>query len=157
MATRRLSPEQARAQHLRVFYRMVPEQYDDMLLAQGGVCAICGRKPTTRRLAVDHDHRCCPGPKSCGRCVRGLLDAACNTNLGKYLDSPAVLRTAAAEAEAHPPFNSDMTPFRGDPALFRRAADYVERRSLDAEPVETGCVGSASIDLDEAFFAEVFG
>ena len=24
-------------------------------------------------LCVDHDHKCCPGKKSCGKCVRGIL------------------------------------------------------------------------------------
>jgi hypothetical protein len=32
---------------------------------------------------VDHDHRCCPGDYSCGRCVRGLTHEACNRRLGQ--------------------------------------------------------------------------
>jgi hypothetical protein len=62
-----------------------------MLAAQGGLCAICQRAETKlqpqtglpHRLAVDHDHTCCPGQlTSCGRCVRGLLCASCNLSLG---------------------------------------------------------------------------
>src|SRR5579859_1956133 len=37
--------------------------YDMLLEAQGGVCAICLQPDprTGHRLAVDHDHTCCPG------------------------------------------------------------------------------------------------
>jgi ribosome-binding protein aMBF1 (putative translation factor) len=32
------------------------EQYDELLDAQDGVCAICGKEPQGQRLAVEHDH-----------------------------------------------------------------------------------------------------
>lgn len=65
------------------YYKMSVEQYDEMLVSQGGVCALCGRPPTSsRRLAVDHDHACCPGKETCGGCVRGLLCGNCNKCLG---------------------------------------------------------------------------
>lgn len=46
-------------------YRITPEQYEAMLAAQDGVCAICGATPKIKvahgrgqsgRLHVDHDH-----------------------------------------------------------------------------------------------------
>lgn len=44
----------------------------------GGACNICG---DVGRLYIDHDHSCCPGKSSCGRCVRSLLCHRCNTRL----------------------------------------------------------------------------
>ena len=78
-------------------YGLAPEQYDEMLTVQSGVCAVC-RRPNTegRELGVDHDHACCPGQRSCGRCVRGLLCDACNWGLGLFNDEP--LRMLAAVA-----------------------------------------------------------
>lgn len=64
-------------------FNLTVEQYRYMLESQGGVCAICRTPPTTVRLAVDHDHACCPGNYSCGQCVRGLLCNGCNQGLGR--------------------------------------------------------------------------
>lgn len=64
---------------------------------QGGRCAILNCRATgkTRRLAVDHDHKCCPGRTSCGKCVRGLLCHPHNEQFGRNGDNPAVLRDMA--------------------------------------------------------------
>ena len=70
--------------------------YNELLDAQGGVCAICGEKLADRALAIDHDHSCCPDTRSsCGECVRGLLCLDCNTGIGKLKESAALLRAAA--------------------------------------------------------------
>ena len=63
---------------------------------QSGVCAICGRPPKTRRLAVDHCHKC---KKRKRESVRGLLCHACNRGL--FGESPVLLRKAASYFEAH--------------------------------------------------------
>jgi hypothetical protein len=50
-------------------------------------------------LAVDHDHTCCSGEITCGKCVRGLLCVRCNTVLGLLRDDPEILRAAIAYLE----------------------------------------------------------
>lgn len=76
------------------------EDFVSLLERQGGVCAICaGVNANGKALSVDHDHGCCPGDRSCGRCIRGLLCAACNLAIGMMRDDPARLRAAAAYIE----------------------------------------------------------
>lgn len=72
------------------------EQYEALLVSQDGSCALCPYSPAAGepRLAVDHDHGCCPGKKSCGSCVRGLLCGDCNRALGLFRDDPERLRRA---------------------------------------------------------------
>ena len=73
-------------------------QYLALLDSQGGNCALCNRpaESFSRRLAVDHDHRCCPSKdKSCGKCIRGLLCTNCNSGIGKLGDDPELLAKAA--------------------------------------------------------------
>lgn len=70
------------------------EIYQEMLIEQNNVCAIC-KNPETRRnqisgeinsLAVDHCHET-------GK-VRGLLCFACNGSIGKFNDSIELLQKA---------------------------------------------------------------
>lgn len=97
-----------RSRNLMRSYGITATQFDAMLAAQGGVCAICGQSAdavTTRitRLVVDHDHKCCPGKRSCGKCVRGLLCNWCNRLLGMALDDPKRLLAGARYLETTKP------------------------------------------------------
>jgi len=56
--------------------------FEAKLAEQGNCCATCDKPMGERRFAVDHDHTCCPGRKSCGKCVRGLVCDKCNLYLG---------------------------------------------------------------------------
>lgn len=53
------------------------DKYNQMVEAQNGVCAICGKEEINKALAVDHNHKT-------GE-VRGLLCGKCNKALG-FLD-----------------------------------------------------------------------
>lgn len=78
---------------LRDNFNMTVTQYQDMMNAQEGKCAICRREFVGKNLAVDHDHSCCPGKTSCGSCVRGLLCNSCNGALGMVADNTDTLRS----------------------------------------------------------------
>lgn len=83
-----------RRQRLKKLYQMTDRQYFDLLASQGGGCAICGGPSDAKDFAVDHDHSCCPGRTSCGRCIRGVLCSQCNTALGLFRDDPALMARA---------------------------------------------------------------
>ncbi|WP_037821884.1 endonuclease VII domain-containing protein [Streptomyces sp. NRRL B-24720] len=76
-----MTSEERRARDLRNKYGITPEQYDQLLEAQGGLCAICrgpqrGRRPV---LAIDHCHE--------SGLVRALLCDYCNFKVGIYENS----------------------------------------------------------------------
>lgn len=77
---------------LKNTYGITLEQFHSLLVAQDGRCAICNEP--MEDPSVDHDHSCCPGKKSCGRCIRGLLDKNCNAALGLFNDSAIVVQKA---------------------------------------------------------------
>ncbi len=81
---------------MKAKYGIDLDHYEDVLASQGGSCAICPRTLTAgRRLAIDHDHGCCPGEASCGNCIRGLLCPNCNRALGLFQDDSAIMMRAA--------------------------------------------------------------
>lgn len=102
---------------LSAYYNLSKDQYAWLLHIQQNVCFLCKEAEVsvhsiskkTVNLAVDHDHRCCSGNKSCGDCVRHLLCSVCNWMVGR------------AEAK---------------PNLTHRFADYVDLRPLENYPGE---------------------
>lgn len=77
-----------REKHLRRNYDITTEQYEEIMVKQGRVCAIC-RKPEKFRkhLSVDHNH-------TTGE-VRGLLCNFCNYGMG-FLDNSDFMAAAKA-------------------------------------------------------------
>jgi hypothetical protein len=76
---------------LRLKYGVSEQEYDAMLIAQGGRCKICGGISTGRGLGIDHDH-------ATGK-IRGLLCVSCNAALGLAHDNPELLRNMALYVE----------------------------------------------------------
>jgi hypothetical protein len=82
--------EHQRWGHIRRTYGLSPAQFNALFARQGGVCAICRRRPKAH-LCVDHCHLT-------GR-VRGLLCHGCNMVLGMSRDDASVMRAAIAYLE----------------------------------------------------------
>lgn len=86
-------PDRVRNKELKHKFGITLEEYNQMLLFQLGVCAICsnpetssGRSGKLRPLAVDHDHQTNKN--------RGLLCSACNSALGLLKDNVELLEKA---------------------------------------------------------------
>jgi hypothetical protein len=79
--------QQFREGHLRRVFDLTGAEYQALLDAQGGGCALCGRAPRVgRSLHVDHNHET--------GAVRGLLCFRCNVGIGHFGED--TLRTADA-------------------------------------------------------------
>ena len=103
------NPEKTKNIRLLHKFNITLEQYRELLFVQNGVCAICKQEEVISRngkvlqLSVDHDRRCCPGERSCGKCVRGLLCQYCNTALGLMKDDREILKKAINYLERRKP------------------------------------------------------
>ncbi len=88
-ANRERAKEQDYQRHTERKFGISRAEYDALLEAQGGVCAICKQPSVTgKRLHVDHDHKT--------EIVRGILCHHCNSGLGQFFDSVERLNDAAA-------------------------------------------------------------
>jgi hypothetical protein len=94
----RRSAEDRRNYNLVAKYHISVSEFKRLLESQDGKCAICGKSSDViaRAFSVDHDHKCCPGKKTCGKCIRGLLCERCNSGLGAFKDDPLLLEKAVA-------------------------------------------------------------
>ncbi len=75
--------------------------------AQSDGCAICGAPlrhgqvtEGRRRWNIDHDHKCCDGPRSCGLCIRGLICQRCNGILGWFENNASAVASYLASPPA---------------------------------------------------------
>jgi Recombination endonuclease VII len=81
---KRRNPSFAKRKRLKP-YGLTPADYDAMLEAQSGACAIC-RKPFIGNGQVDHCH-------DTGH-VRGLLCSHCNLGIGNLRHSVEIMKAA---------------------------------------------------------------
>lgn len=78
--------------HLARKFGIDEDEYESLMHAQGGVCAICSQPETkvsrgsVSALSVDHDHET-------GK-IRGLLCSSCNVGLGYFRDDLELLSNA---------------------------------------------------------------
>jgi Recombination endonuclease VII len=85
--------------YLKRNYGITEDEYESLLISQGGVCAICKQTNPAKgdrepeRLAVDHNHR--------SGANRGLLCQRCNKLLGLAEDSQELLFRAQVYLREH--------------------------------------------------------
>ncbi|MEX2256037.1 MAG: endonuclease domain-containing protein [Acidimicrobiia bacterium] len=90
-AYRARRPAELREGHLRRTFGITQGDYDAMLAAQGGGCAICGDAPADgKSFHVDH----------LGDQVRGILCVRCNNALGQLKERADLAEIAAAYLES---------------------------------------------------------
>lgn len=96
------NPERCRRydlkRRLRHQYGLSLQDYGDMLAAQQGLCVICNVKMRLNGSAMDSVS--VDHDHETDE-VRALLCRQCNTSLGQYEDNPALLRRAADYLDAH--------------------------------------------------------
>ena len=94
-ANREIHREKINKDKILKKYNITRDEYDKILNAQNGVCAICGERETSidgkskkpRSLALDHDHA--------NEMIRGFLCHRCNVMVGYSREKPELLRLAA--------------------------------------------------------------
>lgn len=92
---RACSSASGHAAAIKKTYGITIKEYNLILAAQGGGCAICGNRPRTKRFAVEHDH-------VTGE-VRGICCKRCNHDLlGAAHDDVEMLKRAIAYLEDPP-------------------------------------------------------
>lgn len=87
---------QTRKRNLRI-YGLTIEQFDALLAAQGGACAICRTLEPGGRGTFSVDHCHVTGKR------RDILCFRCNTTLGRLGESPTLLRRMLAYLRKHRP------------------------------------------------------
>jgi hypothetical protein len=103
----------SREYHLRRRYGITGADFDAMVEAQGGTCAVCDGKPEH----VDHDHK--------SGLVRGVLCFNCNQALGNVRDDIVVLRGLIAYLDRHT--RSLLRRPVGDSLLEDVVFEYLDR------------------------------
>jgi hypothetical protein len=105
----------SRHYHLVRRYGVGAAEVEELIAAQGGVCAVCGRSDPDH---VDHDHAT--------KEVRGVLCFNCNGGLAQFKDDASILRSAADYLDA------ERTPRNAD----RELIGVIRARALALRAVE---------------------
>lgn len=99
---RKNNPEKQKAKQFReriVAHNITVDEYIGMCISQDYKCLICNQ---VKKLVIDHDHACCSGARSCGKCIRGLLCFGCNNMLGLARDNLEILERAKDYVQRKP-------------------------------------------------------
>lgn len=87
--------ERRRASKYRQRFRKSLAEVEAIFAEADYSCEACGtHRDDTHNgtLVLDHNHACCSGEYTCGKCIRGVLCTKCNLGLGALEDSIEKLR-----------------------------------------------------------------
>lgn len=84
-------PQYWKWRHIIIKYNINKDDVLKRLEHQNYTCPICKGLLSLsdsggQSVSIDHDHQCCPGAKSCGKCIRGILHQECNGAIGRLKD-----------------------------------------------------------------------
>jgi hypothetical protein len=89
----KMTREERREYHLQSKFKMSTKEFNELVISQKNVCAICGCSETAKDkigrikpLSVDHDHKT-------GK-IRGLLCINCNTGIGVFKEDKQIMMSA---------------------------------------------------------------
>ena len=125
--------EIARKYNLKRSFNITPEDYDNLLLQQKGVCAICNNIETVvdaktklpKRLSVDHNH--------VTGTVRGLLCNACNYIIGACKENVRTLQAAINYIRYH---NNELLPVENNSSLVIDWEEYQKDTDKSTNPIK---------------------
>lgn len=83
-------PDYGKRKHYQLRFKLSLEAVEEIFASVDFRCESCGdhRDDTyNKSLVLDHDHACCPGEYTCGKCIRGVLCTKCNMAFGFLNDS----------------------------------------------------------------------
>lgn len=147
-ANKKYHPAGDRNASLLSKHNITKEMYDKLLADQKGVCAACKSSDPKSRwgvFCVDHDHACCPGPHSCGLCIRGLLCFKCNAALGNVGDESDVLLALIQYLKDHPlPDNLAQSK---EILLIQKRKDSERRKEQAAKKIGISNTGKKKTNL----------
>lgn len=83
--------EENRMMIKRYGFHITSKEYNELLIKQKNVCAICGGKDKNKKLAIDHCHK---SIKEGVIKIRGLLCQRCNLSIGAFEDNIKLLNLA---------------------------------------------------------------
>lgn len=116
-------------------YGITREDYEALLVLQGGRCAVCLQLPKTKRLAVDHDHKtnevrgllCADVERGCNHAVLGSLEA-------RSVDGVVAAAYRLIDYIENPPYRRLKEP-----------ADVLSERQGSELPHDDGGAGGAGV------------
>jgi predicted DNA-binding protein (UPF0251 family) len=141
---------------LKAKYGLTPAAFEEKLAAQGGRCPFCPEDTEVTKWDVDHDHLCCEGSQTCGKCLRDLLCHKHNVGLGYWDDDPDALRRAADYIEQwrkviRPELKAERPIPRPRTDLQRKTPTFLTAEQMEQVRSEYGKSGITQKQLAERF------